>query len=58
MSDRLSAFYNARKTDNLQSVMYYVLDSGNNTFGLLLNGKPINAPYNAFTSFSSANPDN
>lgn len=57
ISDRLNAFYNARKTHNIQSVMYYVLDSGDNTYGIMVNGKAIDAPYNAFTSFTSSHAD-
>jgi len=57
ISDRLNAFYNARKTHNIQSVMYYVLDSGDNTYGIMVNGKVIDAPYNAFTSFTSSHAD-
>lgn len=57
ISDRLAAFYNARKTHNIQSVMYYVLDSGNNTYGIMVDGKAIDAPYNAFTSFTSGHAD-
>jgi hypothetical protein len=37
--------------------MYYVLDSGNNTYGIMINGTPIDAPYNAFTSFTSSHAD-
>ncbi|MEC5406137.1 hypothetical protein VOM14_11315 [Paraburkholderia sp. MPAMCS5] len=58
ISDRLAAFYAARKTHNIQSVMYYVLDSGNNAYGIMINGSPISAPYNAFTNFTSAHADN
>lgn len=54
----LGQFYQARKTHNLQSVMYYVLDSGNETYGILLNASPLNPSYSAFTSFVSGNPDN
>ena len=57
ISDRLAAFYDARKSHNIQSVMYYVLDSGNSTYGIMIDGKPIDAPYNAFTSFTSAHAD-
>ncbi|MFM0340775.1 hypothetical protein [Paraburkholderia fungorum] len=54
---QLGKYYQARKTHNIQSVMYYVLDSGNNTFGIMLNGSQINPSYSAFTSFTSGNPD-
>ncbi|SIT45544.1 conserved exported hypothetical protein [Paraburkholderia piptadeniae] len=54
----LGNFYPARKTHNIQSVMYYLLDSGDNTFGVMTNGVTLNPPYSAFTSFVSANADN
>ncbi|CAB3810945.1 hypothetical protein LMG27177_07628 [Paraburkholderia fynbosensis] len=38
--------------------MYYVLDSGDNTYGIVNNGTPISQPYSAFTTFVSAHPDN
>jgi hypothetical protein len=38
--------------------MYYVLDSGNETYGIMINGSPISQPYSAFTAFTSAHPDN
>jgi hypothetical protein len=58
LTTQLGNFYKARKTDNIQSVMYYVLDSGNDTYGIMINGNPINPTYNAFTSFTASNPDN
>ncbi|WOD18637.1 hypothetical protein [Paraburkholderia kirstenboschensis] len=58
ITSQLTEFYAARKTHNIQSVMYYVLDSGNNTYGIMINGTPISQPYNAFTAFTSAHPDN
>ena len=58
VSTKLPEFYQARKTHNIQSVMYYVLDSGNDTYGIMLNGTAINPTYNAFASFTKANPDN
>jgi hypothetical protein len=57
VSTKLSEFYPARKTHNIQAVMYYVLDSGNDTYGIMLNGTAINPTYNAFKSFTAANPD-
>ncbi|WP_345815731.1 hypothetical protein AAGS40_15845 [Paraburkholderia sp. PREW-6R] len=57
ISQQLGEFYQARKTHNIQSVMYYVLDSGNQTYGIMVNGSPISQPYSAFTAFTSANPD-
>jgi len=53
----LGSFYQNRTTHNLQSVMYYVLDSGDDTFGIMLNGSPINPSYSAYTSFVVSNPD-
>ncbi|MGF6855348.1 hypothetical protein OKW29_004235 [Paraburkholderia sp. CI3] len=58
ISSQLRGFYQARKTHNIQTVMYYVLDSGNNTYGIMLNGAQLNPPYSAFQSFTSSNPDN
>ncbi|MFL9960545.1 hypothetical protein PQR02_05285 [Paraburkholderia sediminicola] len=58
VTTQLGEFYQARKTHNIQSVMYYVLDSGNDTYGIMINGSPINPTYSAFTSFTSSNPDN
>ncbi|WP_438390232.1 cellulase family glycosylhydrolase [Caballeronia sp. DA-9] len=57
ITTQLGEFYNARKTHNIQSAMYYVLDSGNDTYGLMVSGATLNQPYNAFTSFSSSHPD-
>lgn len=57
ISAQLSGFYQARKTQNIQSVMYYVLDSGDNTYGIMLNGAQLNPPYSAFASFTASNPD-
>ncbi len=57
ISNKLAEFYDARKTHNIQSVMYYVLDSGNNTYGIMIKGTPVDAPYNAFTSFASSHAD-
>ena len=58
ISSQLSGFYQARKTHNIQAVMYYVLDSGDNTYGIMLNGAQLNPPYSSFKSFTAANPDN
>ena len=58
ITTQLTQFYASRKQHNIQSVMYYVLDSGNSTFGIMMNGAPINPSYTAFTAFTSANPDN
>jgi hypothetical protein len=58
ITTQMTEFYAARKTHNIQSVMYYVLDSGNETYGIMINGSPISQPYSAFTAFTSAHPDN
>jgi hypothetical protein len=57
ITTQLGEFYAARKTHNIQSVMYYVLDSGNSTYGIMINGVPLSAPYGAFTAFTSAHAD-
>ena len=58
ITSKLTEFYQNRKTHNMQAVMFYVLDSGDDTFGIMLNGSPINPSYNAFQSFTSSHPDN
>ncbi|WP_345815750.1 hypothetical protein AAGS40_15950 [Paraburkholderia sp. PREW-6R] len=58
VTTQLGEFYNARKTHDIESVMYYVLDSGDDTYGIMINGSPINPTYNAFASFTSSHPDN
>jgi hypothetical protein len=57
ITSRIGEFYAARKRSNIQSCMYFVLDSGDYTWGVMLNGTPLNPPYNAFKSFALANPD-
>jgi hypothetical protein len=54
---QLGEFYAARRSHNIQSVMYYVLDSDNSTYGITINGAPVNAPYAAFTGFTAAHAD-
>jgi hypothetical protein len=56
ITTQLGNLYNARKTHNIESAMYYVLDSGNDTFGLVLNSTQL-TPYNAFASFAASHPD-
>lgn len=58
ITSKLTEYYQNRKTHNMQAVMFYVLDSGDDTFGIMLNGSPINPSYNAFQSVTSSNPDN
>jgi hypothetical protein len=38
--------------------MYYVLDSGNNTYGIMNNNVALDPPYSAFKSFTASHPDN
>jgi hypothetical protein len=58
ITQQLGEFYQARKTHYLQSVMYYELDSGDNTWGVVNNGVSLNPPHAAFAAFTAANPDN
>ncbi|MFM0136262.1 hypothetical protein [Caballeronia grimmiae] len=57
VQQRLQSFYNARKTHNIQSAMYYVLDSGNHTFGAMINGVPIMPTYSSYVNFAKSNRD-
>jgi hypothetical protein len=57
ISTQYANYFKARKTKNLQSVMYYVLDSGDSTYGLMIEGTALVQPYGAFTSFVASNPD-
>lgn len=57
VQSRLQSFYDARKTHNIHSAMYYVLDSGNHTFGIMINGAPITPTYNSYVNFTSTHAD-
>ena len=57
ISTQFANFFKARKTKNVQSVMYYVLDSGDATYGLMVEGVALTQPYGAFTGFIAGNPD-
>ncbi len=57
ITTQLGEFYAARRSHNIQAVMYYVLDSGNSTCGIMINGAPLSAPYAAFTGFTAAHAD-
>ncbi|ACC71457.1 hypothetical protein PPMP20_12605 [Paraburkholderia phymatum] len=57
ISTRLASYFAARKSKNIQSVMYYELDSGDETFGLMIDGSLLKQPYDAFTSFIAGHPD-
>jgi hypothetical protein len=55
----LGEFYANRKADNIQSVMYYELDSGNTTWGVVFDDQSIIDPeYSALKNFAASNPDN
>src|ERR1700676_668323 len=56
ITSHLGEFYQARKTHNIQSVIYFELDSGNNTWGVVNNGVALNPPHSAFAAFTAANP--
>ncbi|BCG00280.1 hypothetical protein PPGU19_048480 [Paraburkholderia sp. PGU19] len=58
ISSQYASYYQARKTKNIQSAMYYVLDSGDATYGVMIDGVTLNLPYNAFVSFIASHPDN
>ncbi|WP_229513779.1 hypothetical protein [Paraburkholderia terrae] len=58
ISSRYASYYQARKTKNIQSAMYYVLDSGDATYGVMIDGVTLNLPYNAFVSFVASHLDN
>nr|WP_241017268.1 hypothetical protein [Paraburkholderia sp. Ac-20342] len=58
VSQQLGEFYAARKTVAMQSVMYYELTSGDETYGIVTNNLvPIQPTYGAFKSFVVAHPD-
>jgi hypothetical protein len=57
ISAQLANYIVARKTENIQSVMYYELDSGDSTYGLMIDGSILSQPCDAFTSFIAAHPD-
>ena len=58
ITQQLTEFYAARKTDALQSVMYYELTSGDYTYGIVTDALvPIQPTYGAFQNFVAANPD-
>ncbi|WP_250494295.1 hypothetical protein [Caballeronia sp. GAWG1-1] len=57
VQSRLQSFYDARKTHNIQSTMYYVLDSGDHTFGIMHNSVPILPTYLSFVNFVRSHAD-
>ncbi|WP_025600075.1 hypothetical protein [Burkholderia sp. WSM2230] len=58
ISARYESYYQARKTRNIQSTMYYELDSGDTTYGVMIDGVTVNLTYNAFVSAVASHPDN
>ena len=59
VTQQLGEFYAARKTQGMQSVMYYELTSGDYTYGIVLdNLTPIQPTYGSFQTFVRNNPDN
>jgi hypothetical protein len=57
ISSKFASYYKARNKKNIQSVMYYDLDSGDATYGLMIDGSILSQPYGAFTSFIAGHPD-
>jgi hypothetical protein len=57
ISGRLASYFQARQAENIQSVMYYELDSGDSTFGLMIDGTIVKETYEAFTNFIAAHPE-
>jgi hypothetical protein len=57
ISAQLANYFAARTTKNIQSVMYYELDSGDSTFGLMIDGAILKQQYDAFTSFIAGHPE-
>ena len=58
VTQQLGEFYAARKTQGIQSVMFYELTSGDYTYGIVLdNLSPIQPTYGSFQSFVNSNPD-
>jgi hypothetical protein len=57
LNDTLTKYYQNRKSHNIISTMYYELDSGDQTWGLVVNGTPNQVPYNAMKSMIAGNPD-
>ncbi|MGG1943840.1 hypothetical protein AB1286_03405 [Trinickia sp. NRRL B-1857] len=59
VTQQLGEFYAARKTQGIQSVMYYELTSGDYTYGIVLDDlTPIQPTYGSFQTFTRNNPDN
>ncbi|WP_206951835.1 hypothetical protein [Trinickia acidisoli] len=58
VQQNLQLFYEARKDEGIQAVMYYELISGDETYGIVMNDlAPIQPTYTAFSEFTAANAD-
>ncbi|OLL30910.1 hypothetical protein BTH42_14090 [Burkholderia sp. SRS-W-2-2016] len=58
VKQQLGEFYAARKTSAIQSVMYYELTSGDETYGIVTDSLvPIQPTYGTFKTFVAAHPD-
>jgi hypothetical protein len=53
----LSEYFAERDTHCIESVMLYVLDSGDQGFGIMFNGEPVEPEYSAFVDCIAAHPD-
>lgn len=58
LQQQLSEFYNARKTNAIESTMFYELIQGDYSGLMFHNLTQIQPEYNAFQSFVQQNPDN
>jgi hypothetical protein len=59
ITQHLGEFYAKRKTDDIESVMYYELASGDTTWGVVLaDGSVIDPEYSALKNFPVTHPDN
>ena len=58
VQQQLQRFYAARKANGIQTVMYYELISGDQTFGIVANDlAPIEPTHTAFSGFTASNAD-
>lgn len=57
ITQKMTDYYNNRYDQSIDSIMYYELDSGDSTWGLMVNGVPNEQPYNAMKNFIASHPD-
>ena len=58
VQQKLQRFYAARKNEGIQAVMYYVLISGDQTYGIVMNDlAAIDPTHTAFSGFTASNAD-